>query len=204
MIPRFKLVSFFNIFREYKIILLNSISSIFASFWAILYGIKLGSDIKFIGVPKFYRAKGSSMVLKSKCTFISNSYVNLIGVNHRCILSTLRDGAKLVIEESSGFSGVTIGCAKRILIGRNVMVGANVLITDTNWHNISVQSRNLPDPYPKDVVIEDNVFIGYGSIILKGVTIGRNSVIGAGSVVCESIPSNCIAKGNPCRVVRSI
>lgn len=58
--------------------------------------------------------------------------------------------------------------------------------------------------YALPVKIEDNVWIGGGVIILPGVTIGRNSVIGAGSVVNKSIPENCVAVGNPCRVIRRI
>lgn len=56
--------------------------------------------------------------------------------------------------------------------------------------------------YAKPVRIEDGVWIGGGAILLPGVTVGRNSVIGAGSVVNRSIPENCVAAGNPCRVIR--
>lgn len=58
--------------------------------------------------------------------------------------------------------------------------------------------------YARPVEIGDNVWIGGGCILLAGVTIGENSVIGAGSVVTRSIPANCVAAGNPCRVLRSL
>ena len=58
--------------------------------------------------------------------------------------------------------------------------------------------------YALPVKIEDGVWIGGGTIILPGATIGKNSVIGAGSVVTRSIPANCIAVGNPCRVIKHI
>jgi len=54
----------------------------------------------------------------------------------------------------------------------------------------------------KSVIIEDDIWLGYGVIVLKGVTIGRNSFIGAGSVVSKDIPANVIAAGNPCKVIK--
>lgn len=69
-----------------------------------------------------------------------------------------------------------------------------------NWNENSgelfFRTRSLP------ITVEDNVWIGGGSIILAGITIGTGSVIGAGSVVTKSIPANCVAVGNPCKVIR--
>lgn len=64
----------------------------------------------------------------------------------------------------------------------------------------SVHLRHIARP----VLIEDGVWIGSGSTILPGVTVGQNSVIGAGSVVVKDIPANSIAVGNPCRVIKNI
>jgi acetyltransferase-like isoleucine patch superfamily enzyme len=64
--------------------------------------------------------------------------------------------------------------------------------------------RRLPDTGGRAIIIEDNVFIGYATSILKGVTIGQNSVIGANSVVTSNIPANCIAAGNPCKVIKTL
>ena len=61
-----------------------------------------------------------------------------------------------------------------------------------------------PNAHSQPIVIEDDVLIGTRCIILKGVTIGARSVIGAGSVVTKSIPEDCIAAGNPCKVIRCI
>lgn len=78
-------------------------------------------------------------------------------------------------------------------------VGANVTIMDGDAHQDDPRAgKNVP------IVIEDNVWIGANATILKGVTIGRNSLIGAGSVVVKSIPENVIAAGNPCRVIKSL
>lgn len=66
------------------------------------------------------------------------------------------------------------------------------------------ESEEICRTYALPVKIEDGVWIGGGSIILPGVIIGQNSVIGAGSVVTHSIPANCVAVGNPCRVIKQI
>lgn len=57
---------------------------------------------------------------------------------------------------------------------------------------------------PKEIIIDNNVWIGYSCIILKGVHIGKNSIIGAGSIVTKDIPENSLAAGNPCKVIKSI
>ena len=100
----------------------------------------------------------------------------------------------------------------RIDIGNNVLIAPNVQIY-TATHSPKVHERMVQDweegqdiclTYALPVKIEDGVWIGGGTVILPGVTIGRNSVIGAGSVVTHSIPANCVAVGNPCRVIKQI
>jgi len=163
-----------------------------------LKGIKWGNDCDFFGVPYFYRERFSSIVIGNCCRFRSDSTSNLIGVNHKCILSTHFPEARIVIGDNCGFSGSTIGAASEIIIGNNVLVGANVIITDFDWH--SDRSNTSPQP----VVIKDNVWIGVNSTILKGVKIGENSVIGANSLVVKDIPPNVIAGGNPCKVLKTL
>lgn len=101
-----------------------------------------------------------------------------------------------------------------ITIGNNVLIASNVqMYTAThstqeaerlvhNWD----ESMGVPyfRTYALPIVVEDNVWIGGGAIVLPGVTIGKNSVIGAGSVVNKSIPANCIAVGNPCKVIKRL
>lgn len=100
----------------------------------------------------------------------------------------------------------------RIDIGSNVLIASNVQIYtathSTNVHERMVENwsegQEICRTYALPVRIEDGAWIGGGAIILPGVTIGRNSVIGAGSVVTRSIPDNCVAVGNPCRVIKRI
>lgn len=95
-----------------------------------------------------------------------------------------------------------------IRIGDMCLIGANVTIADTDFHAISPSGRRYNnDPRAiscSPVLIGDNVFLGTGTIVLKGVRIGDNSIIGAGSVVTADIPPNSIAAGNPARVLREI
>lgn len=88
-----------------------------------------------------------------------------------------------------------------IEIGDGTMIGSNVTIVTLN-HDLDPNLRR--DAIPKSVKIGKNVWIGSDCTILPGVTIGDNSVIGAGSVVVKSIPSNCVAVGNPAKVIKKI
>ena len=90
-----------------------------------------------------------------------------------------------------------------IYIGDRVMFGPNVTITTAN-HPIDPELRARNLQYNKDVWIDDNVWIGAGVIIMPGIHIGKNSVIGAGSIVTRDVPENVVALGNPCRVRREI
>ncbi|MFA9375987.1 MAG: sugar O-acetyltransferase [Lachnotalea sp.] len=106
-----------------------------------------------------------------------------------------------------------VDCNK-IIIGSNVLVASNVQIY-TATHPVELSDRLTPNwnaesgeyfcrTYALPVTIGDGCWIGGGVIILPGVTIGNATVIGAGSVVTKDIPSNCVAVGNPCRVIRKI
>ena len=88
-----------------------------------------------------------------------------------------------------------------VTIGDNVFIAPNVGLY-TAGHPLDVRQRNRYLEYAKPITIGNNVWIGGGCILLPGVTIGKNSVIGAGSVVTRPIPPNCVAVGNPCRVIR--
>ena len=90
-----------------------------------------------------------------------------------------------------------------ITIGDNVLLGPRVGLYTAN-HALDPQERLMGGCYAHPIVIEDNVWVGAGVHIMGGVTVGRNSVIGAGSVVTKSIPENVIAAGVPCKVIREI
>jgi acetyltransferase-like isoleucine patch superfamily enzyme len=98
--------------------------------------------------------------------------------------------------------GTRILSSDHVTIGSNTMIAGEVYISDSDWHD--VYDRTSEQDAHKPIVLEENVWLGYGVKVCKGVTIGKNSVIGAGSVVAKSIPANVIAAGNPARVVREL
>lgn len=90
-----------------------------------------------------------------------------------------------------------------ITIGDNVMIGPHTVIS-TAGHPIDPATRNSGVIHGKLIIIQDNVWIGANCTINPGVTIGKNSIIGSGSVVVHDIPPNVVAAGNPCRYIKSI
>lgn len=99
--------------------------------------------------------------------------------------------------------GVTMVDDTHIYVGDNTMIGPNVTVA-TAGHPILPELREKGYQYNAPVRIGRNCWIGAGAVILPGVCIGDNSVIGAGSVVTGNIPSDVVAVGNPCRVLREI
>jgi len=195
----------FNIIRSSRLSLRMSISTCYTYIFCYLYGVKLSKGCKFWNRTTFYLEKGSKIEIGVGCLFRSDTDSNLIGVNHRCIVSTHSNHAKIVIGNNSGFSGTSIGIKEAIEIGNNVLVGANSIITDFDWHSTDPENRDNPDKvFGKKIIIEDNVWIGANSIILKGVHIGPNTIIGAGSVVVSNQPGHSICAGNPCKVLKSL
>jgi acetyltransferase-like isoleucine patch superfamily enzyme len=91
-----------------------------------------------------------------------------------------------------------------IFIGASALIGSNVSIYDSDFHDLDPAHRRGGRPRMAAVSLEPNVFVGDGVRILKGVTVGADSVIGAGSVVVGSIPAGVIAAGNPARVIREL
>lgn len=167
---------------------------------AYLWEVKIGTGVKFYGRIRFSKQKKSKIIIGNNCTFRSLKTSNWIGVDRPCMIST-QEGNNTIIKigDNCGFSGTVIGAFVNITLGNNVRCGANTLITDSDWH--------LDDPRvgkPKPVFIDDNVWLGVNSVVLKGVTIGKNSIIGANSVVVSNIPENVIAAGNPCKVIREL
>lgn len=166
---------------------------------ALWWGINLGKKNRFFGKAIFRTEPNSIVVIGNNCRFNSSHRSNLIGVYSPCMISTIARGAEIYIGDNCGFSGTVIGAALSIKLGHNVRCGANTMITDSDWHTDDPRTgKNDP------VVIEDNVWLGYGVKVLKGVHIGKNSVIGAGSIVTKDIPANVVAAGNPCRVIKEL
>ncbi len=119
-----------------------------------------------------------------------------------CVWPALEgNGAIRIGDYSLICPGVRISSAVGVTIGHSVMMAHGVYLTDADWHDLydrTAPGRSAP------IVIEDNVWLGDGAIVCKGVNIGENSVVGAGAVVVEDIPPNTVAAGNPARVVKQL
>ncbi len=171
-----------------------------------LAGIRWGRRWRMYGVPIVQKHRRSVIQIGDGLELRSIPHSNALGPFHPVILTTRRPGARLIIGRGFGMTGGTICAEESITIGDDVWVGGNTTITDTDFHPLLLDER-LARPLAgatAPVVIENGVFIGMQSLILKGVTIGAESVIGAGSVVTRDIPAGVIAAGNPARVIRAL
>lgn len=117
-------------------------------------------------------------------------------------LYTYTETAAIRVGSHTFLNGVRVGCRERVDIGK-WCIFADARITDNDAHSVypdrwdpeaSVESR--------PVIIEDNVWVCLAAIVLKGVSIGRNSVVAAGAVVSNDVPANCVVAGNPARIVK--
>lgn len=122
---------------------------------------------------------------------------------------SVANGATLRIGNYVGVSSTTILVNNSIVIGDYVNIGGGAFLTDSNHHSSNWEDRadriiDIQNAKTAPIVIGDYVFIGARCMILKGVTIGEKTIIAAGSVVVNDIPANCIAGGNPCKVIKHI
>lgn len=137
---------------------------------------------------------------------INSSFTsNMLGLYQRTII-VARYGGSIEIGDGFGISGSTIYSFDSVKIGKNATIGANCKIIDNDFHPLDAEKRNanLNEEFTKraPVKIGDNCFIGMNSIILKGTTLGDNVIVGAGSVVHGTFPSNCIIAGNPAKIIK--
>jgi acetyltransferase-like isoleucine patch superfamily enzyme len=146
-----------------------------------------------------YNAPGGAAIeIQSKATLQIRGRVQLMkGTSLRIIRgATCSIGDGTFINESS-----KVTCCTKIEIGEQCAISWGTSIIDSDMHNIIKNGETKPVQAP--VVIGDHVWIGLGATILKGVSIGNNSIIGAGSIVTRSIPEHSLARGNPAKVVAS-
>lgn len=162
----------------------------------------------------YYRSGSGTITIGNNFHLTSGDGINPISRNIRACIHLGSPKAIITIGDQVGMSSPCIRIQEKLTIGNHVNIGGNCTIYDTDAHPIDYLARrggkiiNLNDPNTTvqcaPVTIEDDVWIGANCIILKGVTIGARSVIGAGSVVTKSIPADCIAAGNPCKVIKSL
>ena len=166
---------------------------------AVVYGqnLQLNGRLHIHGVK-------NAITIGDNCIITSDADYNPTAGGAHSHLSVWKDG-RLIIGNNVGMSLVCITASKQITIEDNVMIGANTKIWDTDFHPITYENRRMNErPQSSPVLIREGAFIGACSIILKGVTIGKHSVIGAGSVVTHSVPDGEVWAGNPARFIKRI
>ena len=171
-----------------------------------LNGIAWKKGWKMFGRPIIQKHRHSLIKIGNRVDLRSAFRSNPLAPHHPVVLCTWRAGAQLCIGDNFGMTGGTLCAVQRITIGNQVMLGANCVVIDADFHPLTPEQRSTaPDGGAiAPIAIQDNVFIGANSIILKGVTIGAESVIGAGSVVTKTIPPRSVAAGNPARVIAQL
>lgn len=178
----------------------------FVMLYLKLNGVEVGENTKWYGFPKILRHRDSRIIIGDRVEVRSWTFSNPLGVNHPLILTTWKSGAVINIGKDVGITGGIICAAKEIRIGSGTLIGANSSIIDTDFHPLGSKNRrhSLANVGTKPVIIGRNVFLGMNSQILKGVTIGNNAILGAGSVLSSSQPENTIFVGNTARKLKTI
>ena len=181
-------------------------------FW--LNRVEVGRNMLVYNSIYLNISPGSCIRFGDDFVFTSGEAFNPLCRNIRGCIYTAYPGSRIFIGNDTGLSSACLWANTSIIIGNHVKVGGDCIIMDTDAHSLDYLIRRSHDltseGYSVDgvsaatvgIIIEDDVLIGTRCIILKGVTIGARSVIGSGSVVTKSIPSDSIAAGNPCRVIR--
>lgn len=169
--------------------------------------VHYGKNFHSKGLIYIYRHYESAKIsIGNNVAINSATWANPIGCGDRTYFQ-VNDNAQLIIGNNCGISNTAITCEEKVTIEDNVMIGSGCHIYDTDFHPLEYAER-VKEHYKecptkrKSVHICEGAFIGAGSYILKGVTIGRHSIVGAGSVVAKDIPEGEIWAGNPARFIR--
>lgn len=173
-----------------------------------IYGCDVGKNLQVCGKVHFRPGAKSTIVLGNNVKLTARFLTNTAGITNPMVLECVKDG-RIEIGNNSGLTSTIISARTRVCIGEHVKIGANVRLFDHDFHALGFEDRrdskrDAVNARSAEIVIEDDVFIGANSIILKGVRIGRGSIVGAGSVVSiREIPPFSKVMGNPACIYSS-
>lgn len=182
-------------------------------YWAVIARLytKFGplvceGRIRIVGFPV---AKGCGMIrIGAGSDLRSKTWSTAMGVLQPCVLNALMETSQIEIGQKCGMSGVVICAKESVILGNNVQLGSGVVISDTDFHSMDYQMRgqegDLEAAQSAPVRIEDDCFIGARAIVLKGVSVGARSIVGAGAVVVRDVPADAVVAGNPARVIKTL
>lgn len=200
------IIYLFKAFRKIKRKLFNPLYNPIAKIILYLNGAKVNKGLKVAGIIKVDVTRRGQLIIGENLQINSGNNFNIIGRQQKTMFWV---EGKLIIGNNVGMSSTALICNHKLNIGNNVKIGGGVCIYDTDFHNLNPHIRSNPKLDKQSakkaaVIIKDNVFIGAHSTILKGVTIGENSVVGACSLVSKNIPANEIWAGNPAKFIKVI
>ena len=173
--------------------------------WLWLIGVDYGNRLNVHS--KIYVSGYGKLKIGDDFVCVSGDNTNPIGRNLRCSFCLGDKHAIIDIGNNVGISASCLWINTCLTIGDNVKIGADCMIMDNDAHSIDYSGRRKGGKgkiMSAPIFIDDDVWIGAKCLILKGVHIGARSIIGAGSVVTKDIPADCIAAGNPCKILRNI
>lgn len=172
-----------------------------------IYHVELQKPVGHVeGTITIRSEKKGSIQIGQRAELRSGKSYNMIGGDTRLVLRTIGNG-RISIGSHVGISNSALISASKITIDDDVMIGGSCKIWDTDFHSseYEMRVRDKDTDYPsKPIHIKKGAFIGGDSIILKGVTIGEKSIVGAGSVVTKDIPDGEIWAGNPAKFIKKV
>jgi len=165
----------------------------------------LNTSVKFLKRPSVLIHSNASINIAENCTINSSNYGYHLNMHNRVKLYADRENAVIKIGKNSRINGACIHAFNKIMIGENCLIAANTQIIDANGHELMMRTpekRIHSSDKGKEIIINDNVWIGANCFILGGTTIGEGAIITAGSIVKGKVPARCIFGGNPGQVLK--
>lgn len=168
------------------------------AFFYRLRGIAIGKHTFISGFPIFTRCKKSQIIIGNNVVLHSKRKYNTL-ITNKIDISTVEPGAIVELKDNCGLSGCKIVCANKVSVGEYTIIGPDTIIYDCKEHEYDPEIGWLgrKERTGKPINIGKKCFIGMRCIILKGVTIGDNCVISAGTIITKDVPPGHLAYGNP-------
>lgn len=181
--------------------------------------ITVAGILRLIGLHvklRLHRVDYGKYLRGFRCDIINKGHIKIgknVLLDYRVEGHTYKTGlfayykhSSIILGDRCRLSGAVIFCRRKVVLGNDCRLAPGVILMDNNSHAVSFNSsdRQSGNVDEAPVILGNNVWIGLRSIVLKGVTIGDNSIIAAGSVVTKDVPSNCIVGGNPAKFLKNI
>jgi len=172
--------------------------------WMRFCGVEISSNVCMRGWCFFWKNPKAQLKIGQGVHFNAGMVENPVSGGNKLVLVAGHEGAHLSIGKDSAISASIIYARSSISIGERVMIGAGCAIYDNDFHSIHSYDRRHGNKNigVAPVVIENDVWLGAEVTILKGVRIGKGSVVGAKSLVTQDIPEGVLVAGNPARVIK--